>query len=156
MLVLTAALAKVTSRPSARLPSAAAAPSDQNTTTLAREHQQQAPDHRPLAQPRGLPAQLEQAPAARAEALDDPAGQPEEPQLLGGRRVDREPVGVVRVALRLAHFLGVAVAPDGALAQQPVRGEPGAGEQAAAPTTRSRRARPPRRDRPPSPPARRR
>ena len=94
--------------------------------------------------------------AARDEAVDRPAGEAEQPQLLAGRRIDGEPVGVVGVALRAAHLVGVAVAPDRALAQQPVRGQPGAARARAAPTTRSRRAR--RRDaRPPiistSPPA---
>ena len=97
------------------------------------EHQQQAPEDRALAQPGGLPAQLRQALAARPEALDDPVAEAEQPQLLGSRRLDRETVGVVRMALRLAHLLGVAVAPDAALAQQPVGGEPGAAEQQRRP-----------------------
>ena len=36
----------------------------------------------------------------RDEAVDRPAGQAEQPQLLGRRRIDGEPVGVVGVALR--------------------------------------------------------
>ena len=62
------------------------------------------------------------------EPVDRPAGQAEQPQLLARRRIDGEPVRVVGVALRAAHFVGVAVAPDGALAQQPVGREPRAGE----------------------------
>ena len=129
MLVLTAAVANVTSRPSARRPSAAALPSDQNTTTLAASTKQQAPEHRALAQPRRLPEKIGEVMAARPEAFDDPVGQSKQPQLLGGRRIDREPVGIVGMALGVANFFGVAVAPDGALAQQPVRGEPCAREQ---------------------------
>ena len=72
--------------------------------------------------------QLVQARPARDEALDRPVGEAEEPQLLGRRRIDGEAVGVVGVALRAAHLVGVAVAPDRALAQQPVRREPRAGE----------------------------
>src|SRR5262249_60356714 len=59
------------------------------------EDEEQAPDHRTLAQPRGLPAKLEEAAPARAEALDNPAGQPEQPQFFGGRRVDGEAVGII-------------------------------------------------------------
>ena len=68
---------------------------------------------------------------------------------LRGRRIDREPVGVVGVALRAAHLLGVAVAPDRALAQQPVRRQPRAAEherrpprvrERAPPRTRGRRS----------------
>jgi hypothetical protein len=71
--------------------------------------------------------------AASHEAIDRPAGQPEEPQLLCRRRIDGEPVGVVGVALRGAHLVGVAVAPDRALTQQPVRREPGAAKQERRP-----------------------
>ncbi len=66
--------------------------------------------------------------AAGDEAIDRPADQTEQPQLLAGGRIDREPIRVVGVALRAAHFVGVAVAPDPALAQQPVRRQPGAAE----------------------------
>ena len=67
------------------------------------------------------------------KALDGPVGEAEQPQLLGRRRVHRQPVRVVGVALGLAHRVGLAVLPDGALAQEPVRGEPGATEQQRRP-----------------------
>ena len=51
----------------------------------------------------------------------------------GGRRIDGEAVGVVGVALRGAHLLGVPVLPDRALAQQPVRRQPGAGQDERSP-----------------------
>ena len=50
--------------------------------------------------------------------------QAEQPQLLAGRRVDGEPVGIVGDALRAAHLVGVAIEPDRALAQQPMRRQP--------------------------------
>ena len=94
--------------------------------------QQQAPDQRPLAQARrrGTAARSSRL-RRRDEALDHPVGQAEQPQLLGRRRIDREPVGVLGVALGRAHLVGVAVAPDRALAQQPVGGEPGAARAAS-------------------------
>ena len=69
-----------------------------------------------------------QASASGDETVDRPAGEAEQPQLLAGGRVHRQPVGVVGVPLRAAHFLGVAVAPDRALAQKPVRRQPRARE----------------------------
>ena len=48
------------------------------------QHDQQAPDHGPLAQAGGLPAQLEEPAAPRAESLHGPAREPEQPELLGG------------------------------------------------------------------------
>ena len=92
------------------------------------DHQQQAPGHGPLAQPGRLPLELEELLSPGAEAIDDPARQPEEPQLLGRVRLDRQAVGVFGMALGPADFLGVPVAPHAALAQQPVRGQPGAGQ----------------------------
>ena len=100
------------------------------------DHEQQAPQHRFFAQARGLVLQLVQERAAIDEAVDDPAGEAEQAKLLRGGRIDGEPVGVFGVALRGPHLLGVAVAPDPALAQQPVRRQPRAAEDAAAPTTR--------------------
>src|SRR5208337_5442065 len=88
------------------------------------KHQQKAPDDGALAQAGGLPAQLEQTPAPRAKALHGPSREPEEPELLGRGWFDRKAVGVVGVALRLADFLGIAVAPHDAFAQEPVRAQP--------------------------------
>ena len=82
--------------------------------------------------------------------------QAEQPQFLAGGRIDGEPVRVVGVALRAPHFVGVAIAPDRALAQQPVRREPRAGQHERRPPRRSRRARRRRRGRRSCRPARRR
>ncbi len=69
-----------------------------------------------------------QASASGDETVDRPAGKAEQPQLLARGRVHRQPVGVVGIPLRAAHLLGVAVAPDRALAQKPVRRQPRARE----------------------------
>ena len=86
--------------------------------------QQHAPQQRLLAQARRRVLEIVQSRAAGDEAIDRPAGQAEQPQLLAGGRIDRDAVGVVGVALRRAHFIGVAIPPDAALAQQPVRRQP--------------------------------
>jgi len=72
--------------------------------------------------------QIVQARAAGPETLDRPCREAEQAQLLARRRVHGQAVGVLGVALRAAHLVRVAVAPDRALAQQPVRGQPGARE----------------------------
>ena len=97
------------------------------------QDQEQARRHRAFAQLRRLPAQVVEPPPVPPEALDDPVGDTEQPQLLGGRRVHRQAVRVVGVPLRLAHRVGLAVLPDRALAQQPVGGEPGPAEQQRRP-----------------------
>jgi hypothetical protein len=84
-------------------------------------------------QTRGLPAELEQAASLCAEAVDNPPGQPEEAQFFRRRGLNRELIAVIRMTLRRAHFVGISVAPDSALAQQPVRGQPGVGEQKRRP-----------------------
>ena len=71
--------------------------------------------------------------AAGEEALERPVDETEESQLLGRRRVDGESVGVVGVTLGGTHGVGVTVDPHGALAQQPVGGEPGAAEHQRRP-----------------------
>ena len=128
-------------RRASRRPLAAASASDQNTTTFAPTTSSRLHSDRPLAQPRRRVLQLVQPRAAGDEAVDRPADQTEQPQLLAGRRIDGEPIGVVGVALRAAHLVGVAVAPDGALAQQPVRREPRAAEHERRPPRVARRAR---------------
>ena len=110
-------------------------------------HQQHADHQRPLAEPGGRLLEVEQLPAPLGEPVEDPVGQPEDPQLLGRRRVDGEPEGVLGVQAGLAHLVGVAVLPDRALAQQPVGRAPGAARAPAAPTRCSRPARRPRRRR---------
>ena len=97
------------------------------------DDEQQAQRDRPFAQARGVVLQLVQARASRDEAIDDPVGEAEQPELLAGRGVNGQAVGVVGVALRAADFVGVAIAPDAALAQQPVRGQPRAAEQQRRP-----------------------
>ena len=153
MLVIKAAVANVTTRSSASEPSAAALASDQNTTMFAASTSSKAPDDRALAEAGGLPAQLEQSAAARSKAVHGPSRKPEEPQFLGREWFDRQAVGVVGVALRLADFLGIAVAPDAAFAQAASACPASRRQAAAAPTTRSPRARRQRQDPPPSPPA---
>ena len=90
-----------------------ASASDQNTSDVGGEHEQQAPDA-PASRAAASPAYCSSNSSVRRadEALDHPVRQAEQPQLLGRRRIDRQPVGVVGVALRLAHLVGVAVAPD--------------------------------------------
>ena len=99
-----------------------------------------------LAQAGGLPAELEQTAAPRAKAVHGPFREPEEPQLLGRVWFDGKAVGVVGMPLCLANFLGIAVAPDAAFAQEPVRGQPAAAQQERRPPRDSPRARRPTRD----------
>ena len=133
MLVPTAALANVTTRARARRPAAASSAIAQNTRTLAASTSSRLHRHRPLAQSGGLPLQIEQPPAARREPVDDPTGQPEQPQLLRGGRIHGQAIGVIGVALRRADFVGIAILPDSAFAQQPVRGDPGSRQQKRRP-----------------------
>ena len=77
---------------------------------------------------------------AMKRSIVQPA-RPKRRSSLARRRVDGQPVGVVGVALGGPHLVGVAVLPDAALPQQPVRGQPGARRARAAPTRRSRTAR---------------
>ncbi len=100
---------------------------------IGRGHQQQAPEDRTLTHAGGGVLQFVQAGAPGDEAVDGPAGEAEEAQLLAGRGIDRQAVGVVGVALRGAHLLGLAVVPDGAIAQQPMGREPSAGKQQRRP-----------------------
>ena len=67
------------------------------------------------------------------EALHRPTRQAKEPQFLRGGGIHRQPVGVVRMALRLPHRRGGAVSPDAALPQQPMGGEPRAAKQQRCP-----------------------
>ncbi|HLT59994.1 MAG TPA: hypothetical protein VK020_02320 [Microlunatus sp.] len=97
------------------------------------QHDQQRGQDRPLPQPGGAVLQLEQRPAAGDEPLHHPAGQAEQPQLLGRLRVDDQPVGVVGVALRRADLRGLPVLPDPALPEQPVGGGPAADQDRRRP-----------------------
>ena len=144
MLVVMAAVAKVTARSSGSVAAARRGGQRPEHHEVGGDHQQQAPRPR-AARAGGSPATgARRAAAPCAEAVHDPVREPEEPQLLGRVRLDRQAVGVFGVALGPADFLGVPVAPHAALAQQPVRGQPRAGQHRAAPTTHSRRARRPR------------
>ncbi len=86
--------------------------------------EQHAPHDRTLAQAGGRVLQIVQARAAFAETLDRPGREAEQAQLLARRRVHGQAVGVLGIPLRASHLVRVAVAPDRALAQQPVRGQP--------------------------------
>ena len=97
------------------------------------DNDQHAPNHGLLPQPRGLVLELEEAGAAYEKTIEGPVGQAEKTHLLGGRRIDRQAVDVVRLSLSLANLVGVAVPPDTALAQQPVRGQPGGREEQRRP-----------------------
>ena len=77
------------------------------------------------------------------EPVDHPVGEPEQPQLLGRRRVGGEAVGIVRVPLGRRAPLGVAVAPDPALPQQPVGRAPGEQQDQRRPPREARPARGP-------------
>jgi hypothetical protein len=54
------------------------------------------------------------------EPVEQPRREAEQPDLLGGGGLGGEVVGVVGVAAGGLHLVGVAVAPDAALAEQPV------------------------------------
>ena len=71
--------------------------------------------------------------SSSGKPFDHPAGEAEQTQFLARGRIDGQPVRIVGIPLGAADFLGVAVAPDGALAQQPMRGEPPAGEHQRRP-----------------------
>src|SRR5580704_5823593 len=66
------------------------------------EHNQQAPEDGLLAQTRRLPAEIVEATPARGEPIDRPRREAEQAQFFGGRRVDREPIRIVGMTLRLA------------------------------------------------------
>ncbi|MDY7101769.1 MAG: hypothetical protein S0880_11330 [Actinomycetota bacterium] len=97
------------------------------------DHHDDRGDDRALAQSGRLVLEVEQAATSGGEAVDDPALEPEQAHLLGRWRIDRESVGVVGVALGVAHRFGVAVPPDGALTQEPVGRQPGGNEQQRRP-----------------------
>ena len=105
MLVPTAALAKVTANPSAKRPSGGVPGDRPEHQQVGREHQQQAPQYRPFAQSGRVPLQIEQLPAPRREPFDRPRRESEQPQLLGGRRIDRQTIRVIGVPLRVANFV---------------------------------------------------
>ena len=85
-----------------------------------------------LPQPCLLPAQVDQTAAVSRELGDGPLAQPEQPHFLRGRRVHRQPVGVLGPPLCIEHLSGVTV-PEAALPQQPVRRCPGAADQHGCP-----------------------
>ena len=70
---------------------------------------------------------------ARDEALERPARESEEPQLLARGRIDGEPERIVGIALRRANFRCVAIQPDRTLTQQPMRREPRTAEHDRCP-----------------------
>jgi hypothetical protein len=96
---------------------------------------QQAPDHRAFPQARRGVLQLEEPSAPLREPTYRPVGEAEQPQLLGRLGLDRQLVRVVGVALRRADLGRVAVLPDTALAQQPMRRGPRGDEHQRRPPT---------------------
>ena len=90
--------ATVTTSPSGIAPDEAWSASHQNTTTLPTSTRASARSDAALAQPGGGVLELEQVAPLSGEPVDRPAGQPEQPHLLGRRGLDREVVGVRRVA----------------------------------------------------------
>ena len=129
----TAALANVTKRSRGSAPAVTSAASDQNTTALAVTTTTRLAATGRSRRLRRLPARVVEPPPVAPAAVDGPTGEAEQPQLLGGRRVDGEPVRVVGVPLGLPHRVGLAVLPHPALAQQPVLGEPRAAEHERGP-----------------------
>ena len=95
--------------------------------------QEHAPKERLLAKPGGLVLQPMEVGSPIDESVDDPGGEAEETKLLGGRGIDGEAVGIVGIALGAPHFVGIAIAPDGALTQEPVRRKPRAREHERRP-----------------------
>ena len=128
-------------RPRSSRPPARPLASDQNTTTLAATTISRL--RRPAARAGGWPRTAARAAvcAATTNRSMIQSAETEQPQLLAGRRIDRQAIGVVGVALRAAHLVGVAIAPDAALAQQPVRGQPRAAEHQRRPPGVGGRAR---------------
>ena len=98
-----------------------------------RQHDHERAAERPLAEPGGVVLQLVEAEPVAGEPLEQPRRQPEQPDLLGGGRLGREVVGVVGVAAGGLDLVGVAVAPDAALAEQPVGRAPGGQQQERRP-----------------------
>jgi hypothetical protein len=97
-------------------PWATALATNQNIRTLAEATSSIAPEERSLTQARGGVLEVVQPGASGDEPVDRPASETEQTQLLTGRRIHRQPIGVIGIPLRSAHFLGVSVAPDRAFA----------------------------------------
>lgn len=74
-----------------------------------------------------------EASAPGDETVERPTGKAEQTQFLTCRRIDCQPVSILGVPLRAAHFIGIAIAPDRAFAQKPMRGQPRAREQGGRP-----------------------
>ena len=100
-LVPTALVANTTSARGVMLPDAAASASDQNTSAV-RRRARAAGSTAPVARAVESHATAARKPAAAVrEPLDGPVREAEQPDLLRRRRVDREPVRVLGVPLRL-------------------------------------------------------
>ncbi len=133
MLAPTAALAKVTTCPNASRPAAASPAIAQNTRMFAASTSSKL--HKTGRSRKRVACHCKSSSRRRRDVKRSTVhvGEPEQAQLLGGGRIDRQTIRVVRVALRLANFGGVAVAPDGAFAEEPMRGEPGSDQQQRRP-----------------------
>src|SRR6516162_1944772 len=93
------------------------------------DYQKQAPDQWPLAQSCGSVLKLVQTSPSRNETLHCPGGESKQPQFLARGWIHGKPISVVGITLRATHLFGVAVAPDSAFTQKPMRGRPRAREQ---------------------------
>ena len=110
--IALATTANVTSRSKGRAPVLACQPRPCEDSRVADQDQDQAPGDRLLPQPGGPILQLEQQPAALHEAIDNPARQAEESDLLRRLRIHREPVRVLGITLCGTHRRGVAILPN--------------------------------------------
>ena len=129
----TALKAKTTAWASVKAPRSVALASAPEHDDVRGADDEQAPRHRLFAQARGFVLQRVETRAAGDETIERPVREAEQPHLLGGRGIDGHPIGIFGVTLRGAHFLGVAIHPDGAFAQEPVRREPRAAEDERRP-----------------------
>ena len=100
---------------------------------VGQDDEQDAPEHGLLSQSRRLVLEGVQLAPAIDERVEDPVTQTEEPHLFGRRRIDSKPIEVVRLAMRAAHDLGVAIVPYRAFPQPVVRGEPRPAEEERRP-----------------------
>ena len=133
MLVPTAALTKVTACPGTGGRPAASLAIAQNTTMLAESTSSRL--HNTGRSRKRVACHCRSSSRRRRDVNRSTvhAARPNRRSSLAAGGSHRQPIGVVGVALRLANLRCVAIAPDRALAQQPVRGEPGAASSSGRP-----------------------
>ena len=100
---------------------------------VGRQDDQERAGQRLLAQPGRVVLEVMETEPVAGEALEQPRGEPEQPDLLRRGGLGREVVGVVGMAARGLDLVGVAVAPDAALAEQPVGRAPREQEEQRCP-----------------------